>query len=511
MTPVEYILTAVSGLLLVSIIINKVSGRLGVPALLIFLAIGMVAGSDGPGGIYFDNAWAAQLLGILALVQILFAGGLETRWEKIRPVIWRGLALSTFGVFITALTVAVFATLVFRLSWLEGLLLGSIVSSTDAAAVFAVLRSRSVSLKGELERLLELESGSNDPMAVFLTVGLIHLMTTPDASVIELIPTFFLQMILGAALGCGMGKAMTFIINRVKLEYDGLYPVLTLTMITLTYGVTASLGGSGFLAVYLAAIVLGNSDFIHKRSLMRFHDGLAWLMQIVMFLTLGLLVFPHALVPIIGIGLLASLFLVFIARPLGVFLSLLPVRMSGREKVMIAWVGLRGAAPIILATFPLVAGVPRAEMYFNIVFFIVLISCLLQGPTIPLIARWLGVDAPLSVKRQIPLEYVPTGKTKSDLVALSVPPDSPVAGRRLVAFGLPPGSLVVLIIRGEETIIPTGGTVIEAGDEMLMFADKDELARIEAMIVPALQDNETAARPVIIQKTAPDIGRTSEE
>lgn len=482
MGSIEYILVAAAGLLLLSIIASKASGRLGVPALLIFLAVGMLAGSDGPGGIYFDNAPVAQGLGVVALVLILFAGGIVTKWERIRPVLWRGVALSTFGVFITAFLVAAFAKFVLQFTWLEGLLLGSVVASTDAAAVFAVLRSRSVSLKGELEQLLELESGSNDPMAVLLTLGMIRLMAEPGTPVISLAPMFLLQMALGAVLGYAMGKLMTWIINRVKLEYDGLYPVLTLTLVLLTYSITSTLGGNGFLAAYLSAIVLGNSDFIHKRSLIRFHDGLAWLMQIVMFLTLGLLVFPHALVPIIGAGLLTSLFLVFVARPVSVFLTLWPARMTMAEKAMVSWVGLRGAAPIILATFPLMAGVAHAEMYFNIVFFVVLTSGLLQGLTIPTLAGWLGVDAPLAGKRRAPLEYEPTGKSRSDLAEVFVPSDSAVVGRRILDLGLPPGSLVVLIIRGETTIVPSGGTVIEPGDELLIFADRDQLSGIVAII-----------------------------
>jgi len=494
MNSLEYLLAGSALLLFLSILASRASGRLGVPALLIFLAIGMLAGSDGPGGIYFDNAHLAQGLGVVALALILFAGGLDTRWERIRPVLKLGLALSTLGVVLTALLVALFVRYVLGFTWLEGLLLGAVVSSTDAAAVFAVMRSRSVSLKGDLEPLLELESGSNDPMAILLTVALIQLQISPGATIFSIIPMFLLQMSIGAALGFGMGKAMRFIINRARLEYDGLYSVLTFSLAMLTYGVTALVGGNGFLAVYLSAIVLGNSDFIHKRSLIRFHDGLAWLMQIVMFLTLGLLVFPHALAPMIGTGLLVSLFLIFIARPVSVYLSLLPSRMSVREKTMVAWVGLRGAAPIILATFPLLAGVQRAEIYFNLVFFIVLVSSLLQGPTIPWLAKRLGVDAPLSAKRRKPLEYDPTGKTKSDLVEVSIPFDSAAAGRRILDLGLPPGSLVALIIRGEQTLVPSGGTVVNPGDDLLMFADKDELAVINAIISRGNPSEEPGAR-----------------
>jgi potassium/hydrogen antiporter len=484
MATFEYILLAAASLLLLSILLSKASGRLGLPVLLLFLAIGMLAGSDGPGGIYFDDARIAQALGVLALVLILFAGGLETRWERVRPALWSGVSLATLGVLMTAVLVAWFLRLVLNFSWPEGLLLGAIVSSTDAAAVFAVLRSRSVSLKGELEQLLELESGSNDPMAVFLTLGFIRLLTTPAASPLELVPLFFMQMGLGAAFGYAMGRLMTFLVNRARLEYEGLYPALTLSLVLLTYGLTASLGGNGFLATYLAAIVFGNSDFIHKRSLVRFHDGLAWLMQIVMFLTLGLLVFPSRLRAVAGTGLLVAAFLLFVARPLSVFAGLLFSKLGLREKALVSWVGLRGAAPIILATFPLLAGVPRAETYFNVVFFVVLTSGLLQGPTIPRIARWLGVDAPFTAKRRQWLEYVPPGKTRNDLAEVVVAPGSAAVGRRVLDLGFPPGSLIVLIVRGEETIVPTGGTVIEAGDELLIFADRDELARIRAVTAP---------------------------
>lgn len=481
---IEHILLGAATLLLVSIFASKASGRLGFPVLLTFLAIGMLAGSDGPGGIYFDNAYLAQSLGVVALALILFAGGLETEWERIRPVLWHGASLATIGVLFTAGLMACFAKWALGLSWREGLLLGAIVSSTDAAAVFAELRSRSVRLKGRLEPLLELESGSNDPMAVFLTLGMVRLLIEPSSSIVDLIPMFFIQMGLGAAFGFAMGKGLTFVINRLRLEYEGLYPALTLSGALLTYGATASLGGNGFLAVYLAGIALGNSDFIHKRSLTRFHDGLAWLMQITMFLTLGLLVFPTRLVPIIGVGLLASAFLIFIARPVSVFASLLPARLKVREKAMLSWVGLRGAAPIILATFPLVAGIPKADTYFNLVFFIVLTSIVLQGTTISLMAKWLRVEAPPGPARRPRLEYDAPGATGNDLIEITVPTDSTADGLRVMDLGLPAGTLIALLIKGEETIAPGGGTIIEAGDGLLIFARKEDHDRILALFQP---------------------------
>ena len=417
MSSIEHILLTASILLLLSVLASKASAKLGVPALLLFLVLGMLAGSDGPGGIYFDNAAWAQSLGVVALTLILFSGGLDTEWSSVQRVIWPGLALSTIGVLITTLLVGVFAKILLGFSLLEGVLLGSIVSSTDAAAVFSVLRARSVGLKGGVRPLLELESGSNDPMAVFLTTGLIGIMTGAEAGPLSLVPMFIQQMAVGAAVGYGIGKLIMVLLNRLRLEVEGLYPVLTLSLVLLTYGGTASLGGNGFLAVYIAGLVMGKGGFIHKHSVMRFHDGLAWLMQIAMFLTLGLLVFPSRLLPIAGLGLLLSLFLILVARPLSVFIALAFSRFKLNEKFMISWVGLRGAVPIVLATFPLLARLPRAEILFDLVFFIVLTSILLQGTSIPLFAGWLKVDAPPTEKPRYPLELEPAAGLRSEDLA----------------------------------------------------------------------------------------------
>ncbi len=481
---IEYILLGIAMLLLVSIFASKASGRFGVPALVLFLSVGMLAGSEGPGGIYFDNAQIAQFLGVIALVYILFAGGLDTNWKSVRPVIGRAVTLATFGVAITAGLVGVFAAYALGFSLIEGLLLGAIVSSTDAAAVFAVLRSRSVGLKGELKPLLELESGSNDPMAVFLTIGLTGLLMNPDSSIISLIPDFFQQMILGSLFGYGFGRGMQFVLNRARLEYEGLYPVLTLALVALAYGATDAVGGNGFLAVYIAGLVLGNNDFIHKQSLMRFHDGIGWLMQIAMFLTLGLLVFPSNLVPVIGTGLIVALFLMLVARPVSVFLTLARTNMTWREKSMISWVGLRGAVPIILATFPLMAGVAQAEMIFNLVFFIVLTSVLLQGTTLPLAARLFGVDAPMLRQKRYPLEFIETGnnKFKSGLVEIPVAAESPADGKPIVGLGLPEDALIVLIGRGDEFVIPNGGTMIQADDTLLVLAGEKSLEELHSRV-----------------------------
>jgi len=392
----QTVLIGASVLLLVGVFVSKISDRYGIPALLLFLVLGMLAGSDGPGGIYFDDPVVAQMVGVIALVLILYSGGLSTEWKSVRPIAAEAFILATLGVFITALVVGVVASALLGISLLEGMLLGSIVSSTDAAAVFAILRSKGIRLKGQLKPLLELESGSNDPMAIFLTVGLLELIAQPDLSPLSLLGRFALQMLVGAGAGYCMGWVMLFLVNRLKLGYEGLYPVLTLSLVLLTFGVTDLLGGSGFLAVYLAGIVLGNPESIHKGSLMRFHDGVAWLMQITMFLALGLFVFPSRLAPIAGTGLLIAGCLMFVARPVGVFIGLLPSQLKLRERAFVSWVGLRGAAPIILATFPMLARVPQADWIFHVVFFIVLTSVLLQGTSLPLVARWLKVDADLA-------------------------------------------------------------------------------------------------------------------
>jgi len=390
--PIEHLLLGLSTLLLLSVLASRASGTLGLPALLLFLIIGMLAGSEGPGGIEFDYPRLAQSLGVVALTLILFSGGLDSDWRQIRPVVVSGVALSTMGVCLTAGLVAGFTVWLLDFAPLDGLLLGAIVSSTDAAAVFAVLRARRARLKGRLGPLLELESGSNDPMAVFLTIGLISLLTQ-SGTIGDMVWLFVRQMILGGLMGYSMGMGMSLLIRRLQLEYEGLYAVLSLAIALFTYGVTASVGGNGFLAVYLAGLTVGARRFKQVDNLRRFHEGQAWLMQILMFLTLGLQVFPSHILPVIGIGILLSLFLMCVARPVAVFVTLLPSRFTLKEQALVAWVGLRGAVPIILATFPLTAGLAKAETIFNLVFFIVLTSILLQGASLPLVARWLGLSA----------------------------------------------------------------------------------------------------------------------
>jgi potassium/hydrogen antiporter len=479
---VELIMAMVALLLLIGVLASKASDRLGVPALLLLLAVGMVAGTEGLGGIPFDDKQATQALGVVALAFILFAGGLDTAWRQVKGVMWRGVSLSTLGVVLTAGVTGALAAPLLGLGWREGLLLGSIMSSTDAAAVFSVLRSKGVSLKGSTKPLLELESGSNDPMAVFLTMASLQLVQQPDGPLFDLLWLFVQQMALGSAGGYILGFGAVQVINRVKLETEGLYPVLTLALVLLIFGATASVNGNGFLAVYIAGIVVGNSDFIHKRSLVRFHDGLAWLMQVTMFVALGLLVFPSHLGPVAWKGLLIALILMLIARPLGVFASLLFAKMATRQKALISWVGLRGAVPIVLATFPAVAGLPDAELYFNVVFFVVLASVLIQGTTISLAARYLGLEAPAARKREYPLEYVSRGTSRNDLVEIEISADSPVTGKQVVELRLPGNALIVLLSRGDDFVVPRGATRLQAGDVILLLADPQSAERVRQLV-----------------------------
>lgn len=441
----------------------------------------MVAGSEGPGGIEFDDAWVAQLLGVIALAFIIFSGGLHSSWKSVSPVLWTGVSLSTIGVFLTAILVGLFVHYLLDFSILMALLLGAIVSSTDAAAVFSVMSSSGTKLKGSLKDLLEFESASNDPMAVILTLGFIHLLTNPEASIWSMVLLLIQQMVLGIVIGFMMGKAIVFTVNRLRLNFEGLYPVLTLALVIFTYGLTASIGGSGFLAVYIAGLILGGSDFIHKQSLTRFHDGLAWLMQITMFLILGLLVFPSRLLPIIVSGILISFFLIFIARPIGVFLSLPFGKINFKEKTFISWVGLRGAVPIILATFPLLAGVPKADILFNIVFFIVITSVLIQGTTIPLAAKLLGVDAPETKTKTEHVEFEFHYDENSQKTELVIPQNSEAIGKQLVELGLPESAIIVLIKREDTSIVPRGGTIIEPQDKLLILAENNDLPKIKSI------------------------------
>ncbi|NQZ62742.1 potassium/proton antiporter [Crocosphaera sp.] len=399
----EYILIVAGLLLLISVFASKVANKFGVPALLLFLFIGMLAGSEGIGGLSFENYNLAKTIGDLALIFILFTGGLETEWKSIRPVLVQGLIMSTLGVALTMLFLGTFAWFMLGsfssvmlgsdgINWVDGLLLGAIISSTDAAAVFSILKSSNLKLKGNLQPLLELESGSNDPMAVLLTTTLVNIVKTGDVSFLNLGITLIAQLAIGIIGGYGFGRLMTWIINNIKVNAQGLYPVISLGQVLLTYSVITLLQGNGFLGVYIAGVVLGNSNFTYKSTILDFHDAISWLMQIGMFLLLGLLVFPSQLITVAPIAIIIALFLMFIARPLSVIIGLAISPYNNSEKLFISWVGLRGAVPIILAISPIAVGIPDAKTLFNVVFFIVLISVSIQGFSLGPTARWLKLE-----------------------------------------------------------------------------------------------------------------------
>ena len=470
----ENILLVGSILLFISIIVGKTSYKFGVPTLLLFLAIGMLAGSDGIGGIRFDNPKSAQLIGVVALNFILFSGGLDTNYNSIKPILREGLVLSTIGVLLTAVSLGGFVYYVTDFTIYESMLLGSIVSSTDAAAVFSILRSKSLALKKNLRPTLELESGSNDPMAYVMTIAFLTLVINQDQSLASIVPMFFQQMIVGAAAGFGFGIASKFIINHIKLDFEGLYPVLVIALMFITFSATDFVGGNGFLSIYICALYLGNQDLIHKKTILKMYDGLAWLMQIVLFLTLGLLVFPSQIVPYIGIGLLISLFLIIVARPLAVFISLMFFRMKLRRRFYISWVGLRGAVPIVFATYPLLAGIDKADMMFNIVFFISVTSILIQGTTLSIVAKWLNVGMPEETKKITEIDQLILDLPKSSMQEFHILPDFFAINKRIVDVNFPSSAFIVMIKRDKQYIRPGGSTVIHAHDVLMVLADTPE-------------------------------------
>ncbi len=483
----ENILLIASVLVFISVLAGKTSFRIGVPTLILFLAVGMLAGSEGIGKIPFDDPGLAQFIGIVALNFILFSGGFETDWNSVKPIMWQGIALSVAGVLLTALSVGIFVWWVTDFTIFEGLLLGAIVSSTDAAAVFSILRSKSLALKGHIRPTLEFESGSNDPMAYILTIVFIGLIQNGEQSFWAVLLMFFTQLLLGGAFGYLFGLGSKFVINHIRLDYEGLYPVLSITLMILTYSVTTAVGGNGFLAVYISALYLGHQDLMHKRTIIKMFDGLAWLMQIILFVVLGLLVFPSHIVPVIGIGLLVSAFLIFVARPVSTFLILAFFRVRTRTKLFISWVGLRGAVPIVFATYPLMAGLEKAEMIFNIVFFISLTSVLLQGTTVPLVAKWLHVSLPARVKSVTAADVLLSEPMNSEFAEFTIAPESVVAGMKIIDLGFPQNARIAMIKRENKYLIPDGMTVIQPGDRLIVLAGSKNI--LDAVTECLLSDN----------------------
>jgi cell volume regulation protein A len=465
----ELNIIALSSLIIISIVLLRISTKFGLPSLLIFLTIGMLAGSDGILGIPFTDADLAQKVGSIALAFILFSGGLETDWAKVRPILSKGISLGTIGVLLTCLLVGTFSVYILNFPPLVGFLLGAIVSSTDAAAVFNVLRTKSTGMKKELTSLLEFESGSNDPLAVLLTTTILGFIGANKPTIESILKVIFLQFTIGILSGVVFGYIIFRGMNRIKLDYEGLYPVLLSASILFVYSITEIMGGNPFLSVYIAGLILGNRSFVHKRSNVRFMDGIAWLMQIIMFLTLGLLVFPSKIPAVVGIGIAFSLFIMLVARPLAVFLSLIGSKISWREKVLISWVGLRGAAPIVLATFPFAMQLPESEMIFNLVFFTVLTSLLLQGVSIPYVVRILNLETPLEQRASYPFEFENKETNGTQLLEFIVPYGSSSVGKFVYELDFPENSLITLISRGDYYIVPTGKTKMEKGDVILVL------------------------------------------
>jgi len=472
MATIELYLLITGFLMLLSVVASKLSNTFGIPSLFIFLGLGMLAGSDGILGIEFDNVELAQNIGTLALIFILFGGGLDTVWKSIKPVLKNGLMLATFGVLFTAFFVALCVYYLLDFTFLESLLLGAIISSTDAAAVFAILRAKGISLKKRLSPLLELESGSNDPMAIFLTIAILQIIMIPETShASEWIFKFFLQFFIGGILGYLFGYLLPIILNRIHLSFYGLYPVFTIGWILLLFSSTTLLEGNGFLAVYMAGIVANTREFVHKKNLTGFHDGLSWIMQIAVFLALGLLVFPSELPDVALSGLAIALWLMFIARPAGVFLSTIFSSFSFKEKAFISWVGLRGAVPIILATYPYLQGFEKSNLIFNIVFFIVLFSILIQGATLPIMAKWLKVE--LKNKKPKTESIIASPLFYHTLKQFYIEEDSKVIGLSIVELDLPADFLILLIKRDINYIKPTGSTLLEKNDMLLIQCNSD--------------------------------------
>ncbi len=480
---IEIVLLTVSVLFFLSILAGKASSRFGVPALLLFLTVGMLCGSDGL-GIQFENIQIANNIGTIALCIILFSGGLDTKYVEIRPVVAQGVILATLGVLFTAILTGIVTWWILgmtlpgaNIGLVTALLLAATMASTDSASVFSILRSKGLHLRNNLRPMLELESGSNDPMAYVLVISLIGIIKL-DAQPNYLIAagTLVLQLGIGAALGLVFGKLAVRIINRIKIGNDSLYPILIFTFCIFIFSATYFAKGNGFLAVYMAGLIIGNSKFVHKRSSLNFFDGLAWMAQLLMFLTLGLLVNPHELIPIIIPGLIISFLMIFFTRPLTVFLCLLPFKkMAVRSKVYVSWVGLKGAVPIIFAIYPLVENVPHARLIFNIVFLCTLVSLIVQGTSLPMLARWLHLaDNPRKVKKLRDFDIDFSNDIKSVTTEITITAKILENGHQLMNLPLPDNTLAVMIKRADTYFVPTGKTILKEHDKILIITDNHD-------------------------------------
>ena len=466
-------------LLFVSIVVGKTGYRFGVPTLLLFLMVGMAFGSDGL-GIQFHSAKEAQFIGMVALSIILFSGGMDTKFSDIKPILAQGIALSTLGVLLTALFAGLFIWWLSGMSWtnihfplITSLLLASTMSSTDSASVFAILRSQKINLKHNLRPMLELDSGSNDPMAYMLTVVLIQLTQSASMGIGGILSSFFIQFIVGAIAGYLLGKLAILMLNRLNIDNQSLYPILLLSFVFFTFSLTDLLGGNGYLAVYIAGMMVGNARIMHRKEINTFMDGLTWLFQIIMFLCLGLLVNPHEMIEVALVALLIGVFMIVIARPLSVFICMLPFgkKVTLKSRLFVSWVGLRGAVPIIFATYPVVEQVPGADAIFNIVFFITIVSLVIQGTTVSHMSRWLGLSMPMPKTGndfgvELPEEI------DSDLRDITVTEELLARGETLKEMNIPKGTLVMIVKRGDEYLVPNGMMKLQVGDKLLLISEK---------------------------------------
>lgn len=474
----ENILLIGSILLFVSIIVGKTGYRFGVPALLLFLFVGMLFGSDGL-GLQFHNVKEAQFIGMVALSIILFSGGMDTKFTEIKPILVPGIVLSTLGVLLTALFTGLFIWWLSGMGWanihlpiITSLLLASTMSSTDSASVFAILRSQKMNLKHNLRPMLELESGSNDPMAYMLTIVLIQFIQSSGMGFFSILGSFAIQFVVGAAAGYLLGKLAILMMNRLNIDNQALYPILLLAFVFFTFSITVLLKGNGYLAVYIAGIMVGNNKIMHRKEINTFMDGLTWLFQIIMFLCLGLLVNPHEMLEIAVVALLIGVFMIVIGRPLSVFLCLLPFgkKITFKSRLFVSWVGLRGAVPIIFATYPVVANVPGAHVIFNIVFFITIVSLVIQGTTVSRVARLLGLSTPLEKTGndfgvELPEEI------DSNLHDMTITQEMLDKADTLKDMNLPKGTLVMIVKRADEYLIPNGSLKLHVGDKLLLISE----------------------------------------
>ena len=483
MFTIDRLLLVAALLLLIGIASSGFSSRVGLPGLVLFIVVGMLAGSEGIGGIAFENYTIAHGIGTVSLAIILFDGGLRTMVATVRPVVGPAVLLATLGVLLTAAITGFAAHAILDLSLLEGLLLGGVIASTDAAAVFAILRNSGLFLPDRISAILEAESASNDPMAVFLTIGMIGLLTGAVNGGPALGLLFLQQMVIGGVLGAASGMLIARVLPHIDLATAALYPLFTLGGGLLAFGMTALLGGSGFLAVYLAGIIIGNADLPSRRGILVFHDGLAWLAQIGMFVLMGLLAFPSRLIQVAVPAMMIAIVLVVVARPIAVMVCLAAYRFTGRELAFISWAGVKGAVPIVLAIYPLLFGIPEAQLIFNIVFFVVLVSVLAQGWSLPLVASLTKLRLPTPPVPGVSLELASIKHIDADIVDYTVHADSALTGRSLRELALPEGAVVAMISRGSKVIPPRGNTRVEPGDHLFIVVSKHSKAALDRAFV----------------------------